>query len=48
MVEVSKKGDDKKYREGVVKLIDLYERDCNMEKIDRMFEEYTAREETIG
>ena len=38
MAEICKKTDPKKYREVVVKLINLYEKDLNMEKIDILFQ----------
>lgn len=41
MADIVKKGDPKKYREVVVKLIDLYEKDLNMEKIDALFQQYS-------
>ena len=37
MAEITKKSDNKKYREAIVKLVDLYEKDLNMEKIDGVF-----------
>lgn len=35
-----KKSDPKKYREMVIKLIDIYEKDDNLEKIDPIFQQY--------
>jgi len=32
----------------VVKLIDLYAKDLNMEKIDALFQQYSKDENTIG
>lgn len=37
MANICKKSDSKKYREVVVKLVDLYEKDLNREKIDVIF-----------
>jgi hypothetical protein len=48
MAEICKKTDNKKYREVVMKLIDLFEKDTNMEKIDLVFQEYSKDEESIG
>lgn len=48
MANICKKNDNKKYRDVIVKLINLYEKDCNMEKIDPIFQEYSATEDNIG
>ena len=48
MAEITKKSDNKKYREAIVKLVDLYAKDENMEKIDGVFKQYCEKEETIG
>lgn len=48
MAAICKKSDPKKYREVIVKLVHLFEKDCNMEKIDPVFQDYSATEDSIG
>ena len=48
MLSITKKNDNQKYREAVIKLMDLYEKDLNMEKIDVIFKEYCEVEDNIG
>lgn len=42
-VEVLKKVDDGKYREAVVKLVEIYKKDENLEKIHSIFMEYVEK-----